>query len=222
MSHFPTSAGTYQSPTQLRHTIGAIAAVRGLVPFGLGYCRSSTAEPKPRRSLCGVAARGARTFDQKSDGISLTGTLPRSRRRASALIGAARRGLLPNGRPRELRRRAREREDVRRPRRSARRSSFPLTAATLCPSRRRSLGEAHEGVIFTYDTTTSALVLEQRKGGDPKVPRMHAGCASRARASPPVGSHGAARPAAATGDVPRHQDELRARDRGARERRAFG
>ncbi|KAL1520912.1 hypothetical protein AB1Y20_022472 [Prymnesium parvum] len=32
-----------------------------------------------------------------------------------------------------------------------------------------SLGETHEGVIFTYDPTSSALVLEQRKGADPKA-----------------------------------------------------
>ncbi|KAL3925756.1 MAG: hypothetical protein SGPRY_003571, partial [Prymnesium sp.] len=34
-----------------------------------------------------------------------------------------------------------------------------------------SLGETHEGVIFTYDATSSALVLEQRKGMDQKVRR---------------------------------------------------
>lgn len=31
------------------------------------------------------------------------------------------------------------------------------------------LGETHEGVIFTYDATTSALILEQRKGAEPKA-----------------------------------------------------
>eukprot|EP00966_Prymnesium_polylepis_P236629 5472940-Prymnesium_polylepis.1 len=32
-----------------------------------------------------------------------------------------------------------------------------------------SLGETHVGVIFTYDSMTAALVLEQRKGSERKV-----------------------------------------------------
>ena len=46
----------------------------------------------------------------------------------------------------------------------------------------RTLGEAHEGIIFTYDTTTSTLVLEQRKGANPKVRRSRSEPLSRTRA----------------------------------------
>lgn len=46
-------------------------------------------------------------------------------------------------------------------------SALALRPSPSCP--RSSLGETHEGLIFTYDATSSALVLEQRKGMDQKV-----------------------------------------------------